>query len=365
MRNENKQSKILKGIILKNNRFLIIRTDRIGDVILTTPVATAIKRSVAGSHVTLMCRQETAIIGERNPDVDDIITIDEDGRSRSFFELVKILKSGNYGCAIIVHPTFSLAVLTAAARIPLRVGTGYRFYSRFFTNRRYEHRQESVKHEAEYNLGLLEELNISKSNPEFKFHFTDSDKMAADNTLKELGLHKDDRYCMVHPGSGGSAMDWPLRFYAVASDLISSEFDIPVLISWGTAEKNLAKELVMQSRKNVIALPGVLSLPALAAMLCKAEFLLAPSTGILHLGHIVGTEVIGLYPPTPHESPVRWGPFGKEDKMLVPDKDKCPDCEGKNCRKLSCLELITPDQVLNAARKIFNEIDAKKKLSIV
>lgn len=365
MRNESKQSKILNGIILKNNRFLIIRTDRIGDVILTTPVATAIKQSVAGSHVTLMCRQETAIIGERNPDIDDIVTIDEDGRSRSFFELVKILKSGNYNCAIIVHPTFWLAVLTAAARIPVRVGTGYRFYSRFFTNRRYEHRQESVKHEVEYNLGLLEELNLSKSKPEFKFQCTDSDKEAADKTLKELGLHKDDQYCIVHPGSGGSAMDWPLKFYAVASDLISSEFDIPVIISWGNAEKNLAKELVMLSRKNVIALPGVLSLPELAVLLKKAEFLLAPSTGILHLGHIVGTEVIGLYPPIPHESPVRWGPFGKEDNMLVPDKDKCPDCEGVICRKLSCLELITPEQVLNAAKRIFNKIEESKKLTIV
>jgi len=176
-----------------------------------------------------------------------------------------------------------------------------------------------------------------------------------------MGLQKDDKYCVVHPGSGGSAMDWPMKFYSVASDLISSEFDIPVLISWGNTEKNLAKELVMQSKNNVIALPGVLSLSEFAALLEKAEFLLAPSTGILHLGHIVGTEVIGLYPPIPHESPVRWGPFGKEDHMLVPDKEKCFECEGCNCRRLSCLELITPELVLNSAKRILNEKSAKKE----
>lgn len=349
---------------MNNNKFLIIRTDRIGDVILTTPIASAIKQFVSDAHVTLLCRQETAIIGERNSDIDNVVTIDEKGKNKSFFRLARDLRTENYDCAIIVHPTFQLAFLAVAAKIPVRIGTGYRFYSHLFTNRRYEHRKESVKHEVEYNLGLLEEINISQSKPEFKFEIKESDKEAANNTLKELGLQKDDRYCVVHPGSGGSAMDWPLKFYSIACDLISSEFDIPVLVSWGKTENDLAKKLVMQSKKNVIALPGILSLPELAALLEKAEFLLAPSTGILHLGHIVGTEVIGLYPPIPHESPVRWGPFGKEDNMLVPDKKKCSECNGGNCRKISCLELITPALVLNSAKKILNENSAKKKLNL-
>jgi len=127
---------------LKNKKFLVIRTDRIGDVILTTPVASAIKRFIPDAQVTLLCRQETAIFGERNPDIDTVVTIDKEGENKPFFELVKYLRNDKYDCAIIVHPTFQLAVIAAAAGIPIRVGTGYRFYSFLFTHRRYEHRKE-------------------------------------------------------------------------------------------------------------------------------------------------------------------------------------------------------------------------------
>ena len=338
-------------------RFLLVRTDRIGDVILSMPVATAIKQTVPGVYVALLCRQETAVIGERNPDVDEVITIDTpEGRRRSFFELVDIVRSGSFDCALIIHPTFAIALAIAKAGISVRVGTGYRWYSYLFSECHYEHRKKSVKHEADYNLGLLQALHFPPVSPVFRFVIQDEDRQNASAALTEIGIGDDEPFCVVHPGSGGSAMDWPLKYYAAACDLFIRRLNLPVVVSWGSHERELAEKVQQQTSGDVRMLPGILSLPALAALLHRASFLLAPSTGILHLSNTVGTPVIGLYPPIPHESPTRWGPYGNTAAALVPKIEDCPTCSGTKCRNLRCMELITPEMVLDTAQEIYVEM---------
>ena len=337
----------------KLRRFLIVRTDRIGDVILTAPVAFAIKQAVPEAHVTLLCRRLTAVIGERNPAIDSVLTVDtDDGGRHTFFELAHMIRSGNFDCAIVVHPTFYLAILLAWVKIPVRVGTGYRFYSFLFNRRHYEHRKESIKHEVDYNLGLLKALNFSVPSPVFQFEITAEDEQQASAALRETGISPDEPYCVIHPGSGGSAMDWPPESYASASNLFVEKLHLPVVVTWGPGEKKLAEKIKRKTEKNVHMLQDALSLPVLASLLRHAEFLLAPSTGILHLANTVGTPVIGLYPPIKHESPVRWGPYGHQEMTLVPDINNSPIYKGKKYRHLNFMELITPEIVLKSAEKI-------------
>jgi len=344
--------KIKSNNYTKLRRFLIVRTDRIGDVILSMPVAFAIKQAVPEAHVTLLCRWSTAVIGERNPAVDSVLTMDtDDGRQRTFFKLAHMIRAGNFDCVIVVHPTFYLAFLLAWIKIPVRVGTGYRFYSFLFNRRHYEHRKESIKHEVDYNLGLLKALNFSIQPPVFQFEITDEDRQQASTALLETGISPDAPYCVVHPGSGGSAMDWTTDFYAEASNLFVRKLQLSVLISGGPGEEILAQQVAAKTKKNVHVLCN-LSLPVLAALLNNAKFLLAPSTGILHLANTVGTPVIGLYPPIKHESPVRWGPYGHQEMTLVPNVDDSPTWTDKKYSHSNCMELITPEIVFKSAEKI-------------
>ena len=150
--------------------FLLVRTDRIGDVMLSTPVATSLKSVVPEARISLLCSRATAIIGERNPDIDTIINYDSDsGIVRPFLELRKELRSKAFDCVVVIHPTFRLALLMWSAGIRVRIGTGYRFYSWLFNRKHYEHRKVSEKHESEYNINLLETIGVPVSIPEFKF----------------------------------------------------------------------------------------------------------------------------------------------------------------------------------------------------
>jgi len=74
---------------------------------------------------------------------------------------------------------------------------------------------------------------------------------------------------------------------------------------------------------------------------------------------------VDLYPPVRHESPQRWGAYGREEDMLVPDMKACQECNGGPCRKKQCMELITPDMVCRAAIELIHENSGKKKHSHV
>jgi len=333
-----------------------VRTDRIGDVLLSMPVAAAIRAAVPGAHIALLARSATAVIGERNPAVDAVVTVDDErGRRRSFFEMARLIKRGSYDCAVVLHPDFRTAFMLAYAGIPVRVGTAYRFYSFLFNYRHREHRKISLKHEAEYNLGLLAPLEIPYDQPQFQFEIYPDDLRQADEALFSCGIKKGGGFCVIHPGSGNSAMDWPAESYAAAAALIGSDLRIRSVITWGPGERELAETVAGRAGGAADALPESLPLPAVAALLGRALFVLAPSTGILHLAHIAGTPVIGLYPPVRHASPRRWGPYGSPENTLVPPVEN--DREYKRMKSLdaACMKRITPEMVLQKARSILRK----------
>ena len=129
-------------------RILLVRTDGIGDVLLSVPLAGAIKRERPKDEVWLLTRSYTRELGENHPDIDGVLTPDTDGGiPYSSGSLVRTLRSKSFDSAVLVYPRFRMALLLLRAGIPVRVGTGYRWFSFLFTHRVYEHRKNMGKHE--------------------------------------------------------------------------------------------------------------------------------------------------------------------------------------------------------------------------
>src|SRR5512143_1441155 len=150
---------------LANNidRILVVRTDRIGDVILTLPMAHVLKKQYPSSHVAMLIREYTAELVRLHTSVDALICDDAAGRPLALRHLVTELRKGKFDVVFHTHPRFRLALATWLAGIPLRVGTGYRWYAFLFNRRVYEHRKDAHRHELEYNLNLLREVGCTFS----------------------------------------------------------------------------------------------------------------------------------------------------------------------------------------------------------
>jgi ADP-heptose:LPS heptosyltransferase len=104
----------------------------------------------------------------------------------------------------------------------------------------------------------------------------------------------DDRYAVLHVGASSPLKLWPAdRWRALAASLEAK--GLTVVWSAGRGESAIIDAIDPTSERARI--PGTLSLPAMWHVLAGARLLVAPDTGIAHLGRIVGVPTVTLFGP--------------------------------------------------------------------
>jgi len=304
-------------------RILLCRTDRLGDVILSLPCATLLKRMLPESRICFLARSYPASIIQMHADVDDVIEYHPDENA---VELERVLRDHRFDAAIALLPERRVAQLLKRAAIPIRAGIAYRWHSRLFTYRHREHRKDNLRHEAEYNLNLVFATFAAEGNwenllpPEslFPLPLEIPQKTGARITkLRDELCQGGRRLVVLHPGGGGSAHRWPAQNYADLAKALSRLEDVALVISGISSERDLCKRIHEAGGERCANLCGDLNLQELAALLRHSDLLITNSTGPLHLGRAVGAKVIGLYPSIHAMSPRRWGPYGMLGNALT------------------------------------------------
>jgi heptosyltransferase-2 len=110
---------------------LIVRPDGIGDLILSLPVASQIRRFIPEAHIGFLTSPVTAPVLNRHPDVDYVRTATFQA---PLSDLVHAF-SGGIDAAVFLKPFRRLMWAAFLARVPVRVATGNRWYS-LLANRR-------------------------------------------------------------------------------------------------------------------------------------------------------------------------------------------------------------------------------------
>ena len=195
--------------------FLVSRTDAIGDVVLTLPVAGALKQLAPGCRVVFIGRRYTAAALVACPWVDEFLDAD------ALFALpaaAQLAALRTYQAAAIVHvfPNKKLAHLAQQARIPVRIGTRNRWFHWLTCNRLVAlSRRHSPLHEAQLNLALLAPLGLGEL-PSLAI-LTALPYLCPTEPLGEswhtlLQARQPSQLNVVlHPRSRGSAREWGLE----------------------------------------------------------------------------------------------------------------------------------------------------------
>ncbi|MBI2620273.1 MAG: glycosyltransferase family 9 protein [Ignavibacteriales bacterium] len=336
-------------------KILIVRTDRIGDVVLSLPMISALRSGFPRSSISFLLRSYTQDLVATQTGLDQLLLYDREGVRKSFGGMLAELRKNKFDTVIVTYPTFRLAALMFLAGIPVRIGTGYRWYSLLFNRRVYEHRKTAEKHEAEYNLSLLRQLGCPvPERPRPRLRVDETSRQTAATILRDLSIGRKDTLILLHPGSGGSARDWkPERFGSLARRLSREGFK--TVVTGGPGEEGLMNEVVRISEGAAQMLPRVLSLGELAAFISEAHVFVANSTGPLHIAAAVGTPVVGFYPPMIQCSSRRWGPLTDDRIVFEPNGADCPRCKGETCEGNECMDLISVEEVMMAVRKLCPE----------
>lgn len=333
----------MSRLVHEPRRVLVLRTDRLGDVILSTPVAVALKKAQPNVHVTFLIRDYTRAVVEACPAVDQVLVLEayqNDAGRLMVRRLAAALRSQSFDVAIHLFPRFREALAVWLARVPIRIGTGYRWYSFLFNRRHYEHRKTAEYHEAEYNLHLLSHLGIDEPGVEFRMKVPPDARQRLLSKMTAQGIEVQRPYVVMHPGSGGSSRDWPPESYARLADRLQMELDVPVVITGDTGDRPVIERMKSAMVSKPLDVSGRLSLQELASLLQSASVVVANSTGPLHLAVAMGTEVVAFYPPIRACRPERWGPYGRMADVLMYQIEECRRCSRSYDRWCACMQRI-------------------------
>lgn len=341
--------------MIEPKNLLIIRTDRIGDVVLSLPLAELIKRHYPNCKVTYLLREYTECLADQHPFIDKMLLLKEKFGKVLVKENFRELRKHNFDTCVIVYPTFQTALITFLSGIKNRIGTGYRWYSFFFNHKIFEHRKYAEKHELEYNVNLLSVFGINETvNPKtvnFHLNISSESEVRIERLLTDNKVNPQVPIVIIHPGSGGSAVDLPIDSFVKLVKMISNKLKATIIVTGSQLEKKLCDQLMLGA--NVKNFAGMMLLSDMIALINKSTLFISNSTGPIHIAAALGKNTIGFYPKILSCSANRWGPYSNKTKIFTPTID-CKDCNRKQCEKLDCMSSINMEAVFLEAEKLLN-----------
>ncbi len=327
-------------------RIILSRTDSIGDVVLTLPMAGALKKSFPGCTIIFLGRNYTRPVIEACRHVDQFCSWDEISGLGDLKSRIGFLRDLHADSIIHVFPVEAICKLAKQAGIPIRIATSGRFFTWITCNRLLRiPRKNSSLHEAQLNLKMLKGLGVKQGFTLEEIggmYGLEGNKGTRGQGDKGTGGQGETFTLILHPKSRGSAREWGLENYSKLISLLPAE-QYNLIVTGTKDEGALMRDFLSAHRDRVEDMTGKLTLTELMDLIRSADAMVAASTGPLHLAAAFGIRAIGLYAPMRPLFPQRWAPIGKKAAFLVLDKN-CNEC--RKTMDCACIRGITPEAVI-------------------
>lgn len=294
-------------------KICIVRTDKIGDMVLTLPLCKAIHDLLPQAHTTIIASSYNALIAQRSALLSSTCVVTETKT------LYSILQQEQFDAIIFPRARVEEYYAAWKASVPLRIGSGYRAYSPLLNAPVWDHRQDARYHESEYNTRLVATILHTEYTPQaVPLQSTEQEQVSVQQKLEQLQC-ANKPIIIIHPRGGGSAPQVSPETMAIAvRDFLQSSTKEYTVLATGIESDALWCQRVCNQLPTALNCSGMFTLGEMIALTQRATLLLANSTGVLHIAAVVGCAVVGFYPNSPAISPSRWAPLTSKKIILTP-----------------------------------------------
>ena len=299
-------------------RVLIARIDRIGDVVLSTPLPREIKRVYPDSFIAVLVKKYTKDIYINNPHVDDIVLYDENENGKTdFWQFVKTLRKFRFTHAFMLLPNERLNWILFFSGIKVRIGVGHKLFqilslSKFVDRKKYI----PLRHEADYGLDMVRKIGIEPHSIEPEIHLSSEETLKSDEMKKKLAPNGE-LLIGINTTSGKSSPNLNTEEYFNLINMLVADKNIKVLVTDNEPPGSV---------KNLydVIYPNIgLSLREAIINFNALDVLISASTGPMHICAALKVPTISLFCPLTACSPGLWGPLGNISEIILPEKDYC------------------------------------------
>lgn len=337
---------------LPARRIALIKPSALGDVIHALPVLTALRRRFPAAHLTWVVNQTYEPLLRGHPDLDATLPFDRAalrgdwlGGARSFAGFLRRLRRECFDLVLDLQGLLRSGLMTAATGAARRVGlsTAREGAVWFYTDLVRVSNSDKLHAVDRYWL-IAEALGAGGGPKTFRVPLSETDQHWADALLRD----RPRPWLMLAPGARWQTKRWLPSHFAALSRLAFAETGGTVVLVGGQEDAALAQQITGGVSGPVVDLTGHTTLPRLAAMLARADVVVANDTGPLHLAAALGRRVVAPYTCTRARLT---GPYAQPGAAV----ETGVACQGsllRQCPHMRCMAELTPERLWPSLRKV-------------
>lgn len=337
---------------------LVVQTSFLGDVVLTTPLLSEIKRRFPQAKLAVLCSPQAQALLGRQPDVDEIIVDDKRGESRGLGGLwrkAQEIRERGYTLALSPHKSFRSAFLLLLAGIPHRVGfrqsAGW-----FFFHERVDRDPDS--HDVERNLSLLRPFGVEpkECRRDLRVEVDGDSREAVERLFRSLRIERNGITFGINPGSVWATKRWRPEGYAELIVQLKQRYCCTILLFGGPEDSDTVTRIQALSGGAGVSLAGRLSLRELACALDWCDVFITNDSGPMHIAVGRGTPVVAVFCATTSQL----GFYPYSCRAVVVEKElPCRPCSSHGGRRCplgteDCIRLIKAEDVLHSVERVLS-----------
>jgi heptosyltransferase-1 len=337
---------------------LIIRLSAIGDVVMASPLAAALRRAHPDARLTWLVEPAAAGLLDANPDLDEVLVWPRaewrracgKGRVlalvRLFLQLRRALRGRRFDLAIDAQGLLKSGVWAWVSGAPRRVGLGSREGSARLMTEVVERGGDPRRIGSEY-LFLAEHLGLPTD--DFRMHvaLADEDRRYARALLARHRVQ--DAYAVLCPFTTRPQKHWVESRWADLAGRLGRSLGLGVVMLGGPGDGAAAARIADAAPRRVVNATGLTTLRQAGALIEAARLLVGVDTGLSHMGIAFGTPSVLLFGSTlPYLETTRADARVLYHPLPCSPCRRDPTCDGA----YTCMRSIDPGEVMEAAREV-------------
>lgn len=341
-------------------RFLIVRTSAIGDVVFASALPAALRRTYPDAHIAWMVEPGIHELLLADPDIDEVIVwpkadwkkLWQSGQyqelARQFLAFRSALRGRRFDVALDLQGLLKSGLLAWLSGARRRVGLGSKEGSQWLMTEKLPRAGDKRRLGSEYRF-LAEQLGLEVGDFLPRLHVGQQAQERVASLLEQHGLGTG-RYAVLAPFTTRPQKHWfEDSWRALISRLQASTGLVPVILG-GPADVEAAQRIAAGA-PGIVNLAGQTRLPEAAALVSQAGLLIGVDTGLTHMGAAFATPTVALFGSTcPY---LETGRANARVIWLGLECSPCrrhPTCGGA----FQCLREITAERVLETATQLLS-----------
>ncbi len=327
---------------------------------MATPFLRDLQTSFPHAKISLLMKKHFRKILQHTPGIEAFYEWPSGYRETG--ALIRQLRKISFDRGYLLTNSFSSALFFFLLKIKERIGyarDGRRFLLTQHLSPKKEQGRFLPVSMVDYYQDLLKLTAVPLGPREVRIYYSEAEREEATLFLKKIGIDPQKPFVLLNPGAAfGSAKCWPPSYFAELGDRLVQELVCQILILCGPDphERQLAQDIQKKMQHLAVSThENIITLSLLKPVVAFSSLLITNDSGPRHYATALRVPSVTIFGST-HQ---QWTDYDQPEATRLQKEVPCGPCMQRICpevlngRRHLCMELVTPEEVFQAAKHLF------------